>query len=328
MHGDLSRNDLVPALMPRSPFNTDIGWPAADRRGFSLAELIAVVALAGLVGGAVAVTINRQQRFYRDASEVHYAREGIRDAMEVMSTDIRGMSVSDTVRLRADSAIEFFAGIGSSVVCQSVGNQIGLPARHSEGNSLSAFLVEPDTGDVATFYTRSAEGREQWERHRIAGFSSRSLANSCPASSGFSAQPDLDGAMPGFVVTLGDPLPNGLKAGTPVRFLRRARYSLYEAGDGHWYLGYRRCNAVGTSTCGPIQPLSGPYSARSADARVTGLDFEYFDAHGEPLGPSDSPLMLARVDITARSEGSQRMARGRGLAESGTISVAVRNRAR
>ena len=135
----------------------------------SLAELVVVVALASLVGGAVVVTINRQQIFYRGVSDLHYA-------MEVMSTDIRGMSVSDTIVLRADSAIEFFASIGSSVACQSDGNQIGLPAAHSRTNSLSAFLIEPDTGDVVVFYVRSAEGREEWERHRIAGFSSRSLA--------------------------------------------------------------------------------------------------------------------------------------------------------
>jgi prepilin-type N-terminal cleavage/methylation domain-containing protein len=331
MQRDLSRDDLVPALMPPSIVNADIRWPRADRRGFSLAELVAVVALAGIMGSAVAMTINRQQLFYRDASELHYAREGVREAMEVMSTDIRAMSVSDTVRLRADSAIEFFAGIGSSVVCQSAGGQIGLPARHTEANSLSAFLVEPDTGDIAAFHTRSAEGSEEWERHRISGFSSRSLANSCPTSSGFSAQADLDAGMTGFVVTLADPLSDGIKPGAPVRFLRRARYSLYRASNGHWYLGYRRCNAVGASTCGPVQPLSGPYRAYSADARVTGLEFEYFDTNGQSLGASDSPLMLARVDITARSEGLQRIAtsgQAGGTSESATISVAVRNRVR
>ena len=301
------------------------------RHGVSLAELVVVVALAGVVGGAVTLTINRQQLFYRGVSDLHYAREGVRDAMAVMSTDIRAMSVSDTVRLRADSAIEFFAGIGSSVVCQSTGNQIGLPARHPEASSLSAFLVEPDTGDIAAFYTRSAEGREGWERHRIAGFSSRALATSCPPSSGFSAQRDLDAAMTGFVVTLSDLLPGGIKAGVPVRFLRRARYSLYRASDGHWYLGYRRCNAVGASTCGPVQPLSGPYSPYSTDPGATGFDFEYFDARGHPLAPSDSPLMLARVDITARSERSQGAAthgQMERIAEASTISVAVRNGAR
>jgi len=251
--------------------------------------------------------------------------------MEVMSTDLRAVSVFDTVMLRADSAIEFFANIGSSVVCQSLGNEIGLPARYSQANSMSAFLVQPDTGDIASFYTRSAEGREEWERHRIAGFSSRSLATGCPPSSGFSAQSDLDAAMTGFVVTLVDPLRGGIKPGVPVRFLRRARYSLYRASDGHWYLGYRRCNATGASTCGPLQPVSGPYAAYSPEAQLTGLDFEYFDAHGQPLGASDSPLMLARIDVTARSEGLQRIAtsgQAGGTSETATISVAVRNRAR
>ena len=301
------------------------------RPGVSLVELVAVVALAGVVGGAVAVTINRQQLFYRGVSDLHYAREGVRAATEVMSSDIRAMSLHDTVRLRADSAMEFLADIGSSVVCQGVGGQIGLPARHPESNSLSAFLVEPDTGDIATFYVRSADGREEWERHRIAGFSSRSLATSCPPTSGFSAQAELDAAMTGFVVTLADPLPGGIRAGVPVRFLRRARYSLYRASDGHWYLGYRRCNAVGASTCGPVQPLSGPYGAYSADAQVTGLSFEYFDAQGHPLGPSDSPLMLARVDITARGERWQpgaKSGQADRVAEAATISVAIRNRAR
>lgn len=301
------------------------------RHGLSLAELVVVVAMAGIVGAAVAITINRQQLFYRGVSDLHYAREGVRDAMEVMSTDIRGLSVADTVTIHADSAIEFFASIGSSVVCQSVGNQIGLPARHSKANSLSAFLVEPDTADIAAFYTRSAEGRHEWERHRIAGFSSRSLTTSCAPGSGFSAQPDVDAATTGFVLTLADSLPGGIKAGDPVRFLRRARYSLYRASDGHWYLGYRRCSAVGASICGPIQPLSGPYAAYSKDARVTGLNFEYFDAQGHPLAPSDSPLMLARVDITARSEQSQRpttTGQVDRIADAATISVAVRNRAR
>jgi hypothetical protein len=301
------------------------------RDGLSLAELVVVVALAGLIGGVIAVTINRQQIFYRGASELHYAREGVRDAMEVISTDIRAMSVSDTVRLHTDSAIEFFANVGSSVVCQSAGNQIGLPARQPEGSSLSAFLVEPDTGDIATFYTRSAEGTEEWERHRIAGFSSRSLDGTCPSASGFSSQSGGDAAMTGFVVTLADPLPDGIEAGAPVRFLRRARYSLYRASDGRWYLGYRRCNAIGESTCGPVQPLSGPYAAYNRDQRATGLGFEYFDAHGQPLGPYDSPLILARVDITARSDGSPATATSEesgARSETATISVAVRNRAR
>lgn len=299
-------------------------------RGLSLTEIVVGMALAGVLGGVIAATVTRQQRFYRGAGELHYVRENVRDAMEVLSTDIRGMSVSDTVRLRADSAIEFFANIGSSVVCQIVGNEVGLPSVRTSANSLSAFLSEPDTGDLAVFYGRAESGAENWERHRIASFGSRMLASSCPAASGMSQQSDIDAAGRGFVVTVATPLGGDIKVGSPVRVVRRVRYSLYRAGDGDWYLGYRRCNAIGVA-CGAIQPVSGPYRAYSPDPHSSGLLFEYFDASGQTLGPAASSLALARVDLTARSESAHQLvfgSRWNGIADSATVSLAIRNTAR
>jgi hypothetical protein len=287
-----------------------------------------VIALAGLVGGTIVGTINRQQRFYRGASELLYVRESVRDAMEVLSTDIRRTSVADTVRLAADSAIEFFATIGASVVCQIVGNDVGLPAAHSSGNSLSAFRDQPDTGDLALFHIQRAGGNERWEQHRISGFTPQSLGSSCPPSSRFSQQSDLDVGAKGFVVTLTTPLGGDVKPGSVVRFIRRARYSLYRASGGDWYLGYRRCNAIGASVCGAVQPISGSYRAHSRDSRVTGLLFEYFDGAGQVLDLSAVPLALARVDVTARSESENQLPGGSPIApriaDSATISIAVR----
>src|SRR5436189_4304251 len=91
---------------------------AHTHSGFALIELTVVLALIGIIGGVIGVTLVRQQRFYRSASELLYARAGVRDAIEVLATDIRGLAVADTVRVLADSAIEMFASIGSSVVCQ------------------------------------------------------------------------------------------------------------------------------------------------------------------------------------------------------------------
>ena len=102
------------------------------QRGITLVELIVVLVLIGLVGTTIGHTLVRQQRFYRGTTELLHAREGVRDAMELLSTDIRGMSVADTVRLLADSAIEFFANVGSSVVCQRLGSTaVGLPGASS-----------------------------------------------------------------------------------------------------------------------------------------------------------------------------------------------------
>jgi len=286
-------------------------WP----KGVTLAEVAVVLALIGLLGGTVGLTLIRQQRFYRGTTELLHAREGVRDAIELLSTDIRGMSTADTVRLLADSAIEFFANIGSSIVCSTDGaTGVGLPSASSgRGNALTAFLVQPDTGDIAVFHRDPLDGESEWEQHRVTGFAARAPETACP----------------GFVLDLETPLSAQVRTGAPVRFIRRGRYSLYRASDGRWYLGYRRCNAVGATGCGAIQPLSGPYRDYSSNPRHTGLLFEYFDGSGNRLPPAGSPLALARVDITARAESRQRIVvEGRVTApgDSATVAIAIRNR--
>ncbi len=301
------------------------------RNGVTLAEIAVVLALIGLLGSAIGLTLIRQQRFYRGTTELLHAREGVRDAMELLSTDIRGMSVADTVRLLADSAIEFFANVGSSIVCQTTGgNGVGLPGASSgRGNPLTAFLTQPDTGDIAVFHRDVFEGASEWERHGIIGFGARPLTMTCPGSSVFPREADIDADVKGFFVELSTLLSAHVRAGAPVRFIRRGRYSLYHASDGRWYLGYRRCNAVGASSCGAIQPVSGPYRDYSSNPRNTGLLFEYFDESGSRLTPGASPLAIARVDITARAESRQRIVvegRVSAPADSATVAIAIRNR--
>ncbi|HMH25464.1 MAG TPA: type II secretion system protein [Gemmatimonadaceae bacterium] len=301
-----------------------------SRWGFTLLELAMVLGILGVAGSAIGLTLLRQQRFYRGTEELVGAREGVRDAIEILSTDMRGMSIADTARLLADSALEMFASAGSSVVCQIAGSEIGLPAGTSpRGNTLTALLTQPDTGDLALFLRDSADAGSLWERHRITALSARSKATACPPSSGFAAADDVDATGTAFVVVLSTSLSDHVHRGAPVRFIRRGRYSLYRSSDGSWYLGYRRCNALGPSVCGAIQPLSGPYRAYSSNPRSTGLLFEFFDASGVGLPRGSSSLTLARIDITARSESRQRLVvEGRSWipADSATVSIAVRNR--
>ena len=302
----------------------------SGRSGATLVEIILALVLIGVVGTAIGHTLLRQQRFYRGTSELLHAREGVRDAMELLSTDIRGMSIADTVRLLADSAIEFFANVGSSVVCQRLATTaVGLPGVSlGRGNVLTAFTSTPDTGDFAVFHKDSIDGSE-WERHRISGFDPRSLAVTCPASTDLGRNADIAAGTAGFLLELSSPLGGHVSVGSPVRFVRRGRYSLYHGSDGDWYLGYRRCNAVGASSCGPIQPLSGPYRDYSSDPERTGLRFEYFDRSGRRLAPNESALGLARIDIAARAESRQHLSvEGHTSipADSATIAIAIRNR--
>jgi hypothetical protein len=130
-------------------------------------------------------------------------------------------------------------------------------------------------------------------------------------------------------VSLASPVSTVVRPGAAVRFVRRQRYSLYLASDGEWYLGYRRCNAVGASICGTVQPVSGPYRPYNRLQRATGLLFEYFDAAGERVDVAASPLAIARIDITARTKSDYKLPRGtvfgRGISDSATLSVAIQN---
>jgi hypothetical protein len=289
-----------------------------------------VLAILGVVGGLIGATLVRQQRFYRGATELVRSREGVRDAIAVLATDIRGLAVADTVRLLSDSAMEFVAGIGSSVVCASDGGwTVGLPAGASSGNTLTAFNTEPDTGDFAFFYRDSLESGSRWERHRLVSFGASSFVRGCAIPVRANRAGDATVGQSGYALSLATPLSAHVQSGAPVRFGRRGRYSLYRASDGDWYLGYRRCNAIGAGTCGSIQPLSGPYRPYSASEFESGIVFRYFDRSGQRLAPGASPLLLGRVDITARSESRQRIREGnRTLAfgDSATVSIAIRNK--
>ena len=293
-------------------------------RGYSLIELTVVLSIAAIIGSTIGLLLLRQQRFYLGSSELITTRQSVRDAIEVLTTDIRGMSVADSARLLADSAIEFFSTVGSSVVCQRLSDSdIGL----TPAAGLTSFAIQPDTGDLAVFYTDSGPSSQRWQRARIAAFSSRAAATTCPPESAFSGGLEAARVGAAFFVSLQAPLSGEVHPGSPVRFVRRNRYSLYRASDGDWYLGYRRCNAIGPSICGTVQPVSGPYRAYSRDPTQSGLLFEYFDRAGARV--ATSPTRLARVDVTARAASRQNLLlEGRHWvpSDSARMSVAIRNR--
>lgn len=302
---------------------------AMNRRGFTLIETIAVLVLLTLVGGTVGATLVRQQQFYRGAGELIRARQGVRDASELISADVRAISLEDTVRVMADSAIEFYATIATSVLCAALGDsELALPGMAGvRGNTLTSFATEPDTGDLALVLRDTADSLtgSRWDRHRIASFSNRAAGAACPAASPF-ATPGNGG----FALSLRAPLRTAPPPGTPLRFLRRSRYSHYRSSDGLWYLGYRRCGAAPGAACDAIQPLSGPYRPYSSNPAATGILFQYFDSSGSAISPGSPSATLARVSITARALSGQRLRTGnivQTYGDSSFVTVTIRNRA-
>ena len=291
--------------------------------------MVAIV-IAGGMAAAMVTTLARQQRFYSSAAAILDIRAQLRDAGDILSTDLRGAALSLGVPVMTDSAVEMFTTVASSIVCTSGVATFGLPpAVLASGANLTSVLAVPDTGDLAVVYlSRPPPDSASWETHRIAGFASRSLAVVCPPSSGFTRAGET--GSPAFEVTLATPPSQLVRPGAPIHFVRRARYSLYRSSDSKWYLGYRRCAPIGQSSCAAIQPVAGPYDGYAPTR--SGLAFKYFNRDGVELPPGSSSAALARIDVVVRGASSRQAniagdSRSR-YRDSVVISVAPRNRAR
>ena len=63
-----------------------------SRRGMTLVEMMVVVVLLSIVGGAVMSTLAKQQAFYRSTSDVMDLRSQMRQASAVLANDLRGVA--------------------------------------------------------------------------------------------------------------------------------------------------------------------------------------------------------------------------------------------
>ncbi len=300
-------------------------------------ELLVSLVVGGIVVTAITTTLVRQQRFYGAASEILDVRAQLRDAGDVLASDIRGAAVASYgLPFIADSAIEMFTTIGTAVLCSAPsGAVLALaPSVLANGNTLTSLLATPDTADLAAVYSIPAGNTDsaRWETRKIVAFASRSLATTCPSSTGFTTVADAAAGVTGYQVTLSSPPGPSVNKGAPIRFLRRARYSIYRSSDGKWYLGYRRCSASGMSACSAIQPVSGPYRAFGPRGSESGLSFRYYDSNGAEIAAGSSVIDVARVDIVVRGAASRRIGltgdTQQAFADSAVVTVSPRNRAR
>ncbi len=87
-------------------------------RGFSLVELLVAVVLACAIGAAVMDSAVRQQRFYAADARAAIAHAAVRQAVDVLSADLRALSAADgDLYATAPDHVEFRMLIGASVLC-------------------------------------------------------------------------------------------------------------------------------------------------------------------------------------------------------------------
>ena len=271
--------------------------PQRPRRGATLADLLMGMVISTLV---VALVVTNTVRYHQSHAAVASgvdASTRLRDAPSILAADLRGISAAgDTILVASDTAIDFYSVVGASVICATPRtDRVTLPPDTLQsGRVLSSFVSSPDTGDLIAVYTDSGAGSSaRWGRARIVALTSPAAGVACPLAAGLLLTPDLAGASRGFELTLDHPLSSATHRGSPVRVVRRVRYSVYRGGDGKWYLGYRRCSG----TCSTIQPVSGPYESRTG-APIT---FRYFTRSGARLTGRGPATDVARIEVVARA---------------------------
>ena len=284
----------------------------AGRPGFTLAELMIVVVLIGIIGTALTLLLMRQQRFHRAVVSVTDSRARMRDVATILPTDLRSISTAgDDILAFSETSIQFRAFVGTSVVCNyAAATVIELPPRVlSSGITLSAWINPPAPGDLAYLYhdgTEAGNADDTWQRFTVTDTLSSTDATWCAATLNPAYTGLLDAAARRYRITLdAAPLQTAIQRGAVIRFAREVRYSAYQASDNQWYVGYQTCTPNADPTlpgaCGATELLAGPIKPATSDTTTSGLFFVFYNKTGTRLTAPTAADTIARVSVGIRS---------------------------
>lgn len=297
-----------------------------SRRGVMLLELMLALVSGAIVIAAIVGVVVRAERFHASVEARMRMRSQLRAGGDIIAASSRfGAAQGAPVALATDTAVELSTVIGAATTCAppAVGRVALVPDSLASGATLTSMVTTPDSADDVLVWhvATSAQPTAGWDHARIAAVAVRSTAAVCPIGSLVSAA-DVAGRVPALELTVSPAIDAGM--GAPVRFLRRARFSVYRASDGLWYLGYRRCPG---GACGAIQPVSGPYAAAGAAP----MTLRYFDLGGALATPVAATRLggITRIDVVLRARSGgvidlPGVGRGAGH-DSVVVSIAPRN---
>lgn len=295
--------------------NIDHGRP-----GFTLAELMVGLIFALLIVAVVVQVISTQMSKVAVNQEIMKVRRDLDEASTILSTEIRSVNPSLGFTEGLDTAMQFFSTVGLSTVCGIVdGEGVLLPSPYHGTLRVSEWTQKPDSSDVIALYLKShrdSQGRA-WTQRLITSLSGNNNPNGC----GFMSAGDGAAADTMLLVGVDQLQLSDNLVGTPVRFLRNVRYSIYRASDNGWYLGMKRCPPYGN--CTTVQPISGPYSFE----RNPPFSFQYLDSAGVPiLYGAENMKHVRRVTLNLTGYSRRSVSRNNlPLKESVSFTVSLRN---
>jgi prepilin-type N-terminal cleavage/methylation domain-containing protein len=289
------------------------------RRGFTLIELLVALVLLGIVSAAIYRVLVNNQRIYQAQTQRIDLQQNIRAAVTLLPSELRELDASDgdivamaatSLTVRGTRQLAFICSVpvvgvpagGVAAVTMTIRADPFYNVRDFATGTDSIFVYyEGDEGTIAD---------DGWVRGRITA----NIANlNCPdGTAGRQLITSLFFGANQIAAT------GRIQNGSPVRGYEPVTYSVYQAADGRWYLGYQSLSGGGVR-----QPLIGPL----LDAN--GVTFDYFGVDGAVAAV---PAQVAQIRITLRAQTAQsiRTAGGpqRYVTDSIVTTVSLRNNRR
>lgn len=290
-----------------------------SRPGTTLLELLIVLVLLAMVGGAIMQLTVGEERFLAAVDELTELQRTAREGADIPRHELRSVApASRGIYEMADDHFDFRSLTGSSVLCSvdSSRTTVSVPDRFA-WSGLTTWIAAPREGDTVLVLDADTDGAPpMWRVHTL--LTAPVAGGSCPTSSGL-ARTSAD-ELAALSLQLAPPLEPTVTPGAALRFVRRARYALYRAGDDLWYLGYLDCAPARAVPCSTIQPISGPFAPG-------GVRFAFRDAAG---AITSDPARVTQIDVFSRTT-SRTPLRAIGFAlgfrtDSVLASVTLRNR--
>lgn len=295
---------------------------ARPRTGFTLIELMIVVVLLGLIGTMLVSVLVRQQRFHRAVASVTDSRARMRDISTILPSDIRSISTAGRdIMAISDTSMQFRAFIGTSIVCAYASATIvelppqilapTAPRNSTDTRStvLTAWITPPIPNDIAFMYsdgTEAGNADDAWVPFTISDTTSATNSAWCPSTASPAFTTAADNSARRYRITLATaPNQAQIEPGAPIRFAREVRYSIYQASDNQWYVGFQSCTPNATfglpGTCGAREVLAGPVKAATTDTTTSGLFFVYWNKSDARLTALSSSDTIGRISVGIRT---------------------------
>lgn len=154
--------------------------------GVTLVELLAAMALTGLLAAAILRVTVSEQRFLHDIESMIETRRAVRAGVGIPRHDLRAVAPeSGGIYQMAAGMIEFRLALGSSVICRldSARRRVGIPSR-TAWSGLTSWVTAPRRGDTVLVFDGTWDSTlAPWEVHVLAD--DPSAGGICPVSTGF-----------------------------------------------------------------------------------------------------------------------------------------------